>query len=396
MNGFGTIIVGGGISGLAAGRTLQDAGREDFLLLSPELGGRMLTSKSLTVDYGASYITSEYQHVRRYIDKGDPLRMSDLSFVEEGTVAPLISSRVLGRLPKLALAAWYIHDLQSRIRRFRKRCLHMSQREAAQQDPVLVRYASLPAADFVRMYGFEGLSDIYFRPTLNSTAFIDIDRANTLYFLAVLAPLVRETHVADFRHAVPRLTSGWRDKIRETSVVEIRHSGARSHRFVVKTPHGEYGANNIVLALPHHQARKIYPVPKPAHQVPMYVFHVVGEREEVYRNQKVIFFKPKEHDVTILWKQSTGSDVLFSHEPNPVLDKYFTYHTVIRRIHWQSALSLAGPVDEWVEQKLEDGLYLASILLVFTPRTRLFSRNDDSGETIGNRFWATSSIVTTS
>ena len=53
---YNTIIIGGGISGLACGRILADK-KEDFLLLTKELGGRMRTSKSHLVDYGASYMT---------------------------------------------------------------------------------------------------------------------------------------------------------------------------------------------------------------------------------------------------------------------------------------------------------------------------------------------------
>ena len=57
-----TIIVGGGGSWLACGKTLHDMGR-DFLLVTEEIGGRMLTSKSHEVNYVDSYITEDYKNI---------------------------------------------------------------------------------------------------------------------------------------------------------------------------------------------------------------------------------------------------------------------------------------------------------------------------------------------
>jgi len=77
-----TIVIGGGISGLACARTLADA-KEDFLLISDELGGRMLTSKALTVDYGASYVTSAYKNVLKFVNKGERLKLSKIYFIQK-------------------------------------------------------------------------------------------------------------------------------------------------------------------------------------------------------------------------------------------------------------------------------------------------------------------------
>ena len=59
---YETRIIGGGISGLSCARKLQDEGR-DFLLISKELGGRMMTSRSLNMDYGAAYMTEDYKNL---------------------------------------------------------------------------------------------------------------------------------------------------------------------------------------------------------------------------------------------------------------------------------------------------------------------------------------------
>ena len=62
MDCIDTIIIGGGVSGMACGRTLHAHGK-DFILLTKEMGGRMLTSQSHQINYGASYVTSDYENV---------------------------------------------------------------------------------------------------------------------------------------------------------------------------------------------------------------------------------------------------------------------------------------------------------------------------------------------
>ncbi len=349
------LIIGGGISGLAAGRTLADAG-EPFTLLAKELGGRMLTSKSLTVDYGASYITSAYHHVGQYVDRGDPLRLRDLHFLVNGDVVSTYNAGTFLHSAKLLQVVTVLDDFCRRMNVFRQRCLIMSQIDALALDPVLTGYTSQPASEFVTEQGIEYFDEHYFEPVLHSTVFVPTCEVNTFYYLAVLVPLVLPTFTADYRHALHRLTKGWNEQVVHSPVERLLKLKNGLYRVV--TSHGQYEAQNVILALPHAAAQKIYPIPAPGKTIGMYTLHVVGEREEPYRNKKVVFFQPKHHDITILWRQYTGSDIIFSMVPNPNLDKYYEWHYVVKRVHWPAALTLTQT--DWVPQQLDANLYLAS------------------------------------
>ena len=69
---YETVIIGGGIAGLACARRLHD-GRRRFLLITENVGGRIRSSTNGTVNLGAYYVRSDYRHVNRFVDLGRPI-----------------------------------------------------------------------------------------------------------------------------------------------------------------------------------------------------------------------------------------------------------------------------------------------------------------------------------
>ncbi|MCR4328629.1 MAG: FAD-dependent oxidoreductase [Patescibacteria group bacterium] len=353
-----TIIIGGGISGMACGNELHKAGK-DFILLTKELGGRMLTSKTHTVDYGASYITTEYKNVMSYIDRGERLMVKDFYFFDGNDFSNIFNNKsMLLRVHKWIKFIHLLKDFSNRLNVFRKKTLLKEQKEVLKDDPVLVQYLSEKADVFLKKHGFEYLNEVYFNPVVNSTAFVEYRDVSVFHYLGSLIPLVAKTYVADFRHTNHKLTNSWKDKIHITSVHEVTKKHSRKG-FTIKTSEGDYTCTNIVLALPYDKANMIFDVPKPKNSgVPVYVFHVVGRREEIYLNKKIVFFRPEHHDITILWRQKSGSDIVFSKVANPDFHKYYELDHIVKRIHWGTSVVLSD--ENFVKQNIEEGVILAS------------------------------------
>lgn len=350
-----TIIIGGGVSGLACGRTLNAKGR-DFILLTEEIGGRMLTSKSHKINYGASYITEDYENIMPYMGGGKRIWIHHCYFHDGKKPVSFYRWRTLLETGRLIRIYRIARDFRKRMRRLRQNSLCHSQKEALEADPVLKAYTQKPAAEFVRENGLEYLNRTYFSPLFNSTGFIGYERCNTFAYLDNLMALICRTYVADHSRCCHLLPKGWEERIVKCRVTQLHRTA--DGLLEVMAGGKIYRAENVVLALPYHNARLFYDVPKPAHNIPVFVLEVDGERNKCCRHKEVVFFRPEEHDITILWQQAGGTDIIFSKIREPDLRKYYRHHRLVNRIYWETAVVLSGA--EWFEQKLAAGVYLAS------------------------------------
>jgi putative NAD(P)-binding protein len=355
MKTFDAIIIGGGVSGMACGKTLHENGI-NFLLLTKEIGGRMLTSQSHEVNYGASYITSDYSHVMEIMGGREKIKTGDCYFHNGNIPISFYRWRTLFELPKLIRLYLIARDFRQRLKCLRTQALSKQQKDILAEDEVLTKYVKTPATEFVKKHKLEYLTETYFGPLFNSTGFIEYEKCNTFAYLDNLMAFFCKTYVADHSRCCHIMTEGWKDKIDISKVRKLYRD--ESHNYYVEVENNTYTAKNIVLALPYKNAIQLYNVPKPEHSIPVFVLEVEGDRNECCQGKHVVFFNPKKNDITILWKQITGTDVIFSKISEPKLEKYYLNYKIINKIYWETAVVLSG--ENWCRQELEEGLYLAS------------------------------------
>ncbi|MBW3018890.1 NAD(P)-binding protein [Candidatus Woesearchaeota archaeon] len=342
MRRYKTIIIGGGISGLACGLTLNKA-KEDFLLLTKNLGGRMLASGK--INYGASYITSEYKLTSEFIGRGERISANDAYFFDGKSWTTVYKLR---NLWGLLILRFKIKSLVKDLRVFRKKCLNMEQKDAL--TPLLKEYLSKTPKDFVKEYNLSYLNKFFAKPVLESTFFTPIDKVNLLQYFVVLFPAVLPTYRADFSKTIPKLTKGWKNKIRKEAVLSLK----KNKKYIVKTSKGSYEADNIVLALPYRYAKKLWKVPRPKYPgITCYAWHIKGDRDD----KKFIFFDEKKYGIYCIWRQEDGTDLMFSKKPHPDLRKVYKKYKVLSKVFWDPAVILSGK--KWVKQKLSDSMFVA-------------------------------------
>ena len=337
-----TIIIGGGISGLACARRLHEAGRE-FLLITDRLGGRMFAGQQPMRNFGAAYITRDYRHVLPFVEEGPRLRRRDVYFRDGDRKLTLWLPRILRHRRPLLRAFARLIEFRTALNRLRAAGPSICQAEWIRRDPFLERTIKQPAAEFVKSNGLAAFGEVFIDPVVGATVFASSDHVNTFYYLAAILPALISTHGADLSRTMDRLASGFRARILTDRVVAVEHlaDGAMT----VATAGREFKARNVVIATPAHNTRRFCPeIDHPADhgllEIPMVTLHVQGLRRSEYKPGKIVYLGHGAA-VTSLLPLGPGFDVLHARTMDPDLSAYYEQHEIVGRVGWKTAVQLA-------------------------------------------------------
>src|SRR3989344_4250282 len=152
MQEIETLIVGGGMAGLGAARTLRENGYDGFLLVSDQLGGRVLSSTDGEVNYGAFYVRTDYKHISPFVSHKQKLAIRSSLFISEGKKQPVFSVQNLPHCwPALRLVV-ILYIFAWRYRLLRTRCEYMSPSQALSKDHWLNALYKQNAQEFMHQH----------------------------------------------------------------------------------------------------------------------------------------------------------------------------------------------------------------------------------------------------
>lgn len=341
MRTVGTIVIGGGIAGLACARRLHQAGA-DFRLITDRLGGRMYALAPMQ-NLGATYITSDYRHTSRFIDRGRRVGFRNTFFLDRGCYRTILDSYNLHRARALARLYRQLIQFRVHLNRLRARSPWQCQAKLLRSDPLLQKSVEQPASEFVKQNGLEELDVVFTNLLVRSTVFVETHEVNTFYYLAVLMPILLPTYLADFSQTLPRLTQGFGDRLYQAKVERVED--LPDGTFHVAAGHDEFRATNVVIATPSHNSRTFFPqlaaMPSCGRDIAITTVHVTGTRRPEHLPGQVVFL-PRDHHATVLLPIGNGSDMFFSATPKADLSRYYTKARVTASACWKTALTLAG------------------------------------------------------
>lgn len=337
-----TVIIGGGIAGLACARRLHRHGR-DFLLITDRLGGRMFAGDGASRNYGATYLTSDYRHVGRFVGRGRRLRFRDVYFFDGSRFRTIFSPENWRHRRALARLYARLIVFRGHLNRLRREAPYRCQADLLRRDRLLTDYVERPAMDFLQEEGLEELNRLYTESIVASTLFVGTKRINAFYYLATLMPILLPTYIADFRGTLASLMRGWRDRHCCDRVVALEPRGAG---FVVRTQRDELQAAHAVVATPCHNTRCFCPALDCAaedgvQEIGCQVLHVVGRRRAEFKPHKVVFL-PQQAPAHVLVPLGDDCDLLFAKTPNADLAAYYDEYRVEARVDWKTAIVLSG------------------------------------------------------
>ena len=348
---YETVIVGGGIAGLACARRLYDAERS-FLLITEDVGGRIRTSTDGAVNVGAYYVRADYDHVNRFVDRGRRIKRR----------------QILRGDPNGSFTRWdmplLLHPLQAvrfvRLMRefrrcyevFKQDCLVMSQAEAIRADPLLLDLYHEPASRFIRQHRIEDIARSYLAPAVQGTAFTSVDRVTAFTMLVGVLPLIVPMFEYTFRF--DRLTTGFEDAMLFDSVTAI--TPATNGGYSIQSRNSSaVSADNVVVATPTDVSGWLLDLGRVKNPIDAHMFLVTGNLRRPWSQATYTLF-PDGNPILAIARQADGSTLFCSVTDDPEFERYFSTWKVTEHHHWNPAFHLEG--DALLECEQAPGLYL--------------------------------------
>jgi len=344
-----TIIIGAGISGLACAQRLQEFDK-DFLIISKDIGGRILTSEEGTVNYGAFFVCSDYYHVLPFVTLQSRIKLSDFCFHEKGESYQFYEPRLLAYLYQLITIRKLLNRFRKAIRTFRITAETTSQKTVIESDPFLYEVYRKDAVGLAEECAIEQGTERYLSKALYSTTFSSIHEMNAFHFLLFLLPLI--TPIYTFIFEKKRMISPFQDKIILGSVSDIC-SGHDQYK--VRANDSTYYAKNLVLATEISWSQQFAGVTEINKPVSTNMLHIRGTPKKSIAKKKYHLFSYPSMVQAIADLQD-GTYLFYYKNKQPPLDHFFTSPQVLARHFWNPAGRINGHV--LIESKREKNMYL--------------------------------------
>ncbi len=344
-----TIIIGAGISGLACARKLHENGKK-FLVISEDIGGRILTSKDGKVNYGAYFIIDDYHHTKHLVKKISVIHRSKACFHKESRNYGLYNKRLLIYLPQWIRFLLLIYKFRKHYAAFNKKCETVSQAQAIKSDPFLYKLYNQTAKELVQEHRIEKVAEDYLSPISYAFTVSPIHKIRALTLLHIATIAVVPSY--EFTYPRKEMIKGLEKNIIIDSVVQI---AKRKKQYLVKTKKRKFWAKNVVVATPPYISAKLLHLKEANKPTSTHVFHVSGKPRDFLKDFQLNFFSGTK-DIFFIYRQFDWSYVVCSKIRQPKFNEYFKAYRIIKHKFWNPVVHPIGHILWECEQ--DKNLYL--------------------------------------
>lgn len=376
---FETIVVGAGAAGMNCCLELQKADRE-YLLISPNIGGRICNDEERHMNYGAVFYFGTYKYMLAsglLIPGADvlPSLNAGCCHHDDGKQYTPVSPTTIADAPSLLkYMKWMREEFIPRYTKFKDNCTVMEVTAALEQDPLIKELYTESAEHMIERMGFGPIChDLIsmFAHACTGTKIKDLtalDYLNTVQPLTMQIPplkLLFDLKRFDFdsEGVKRRLASGSGDVLIDEidNVEAVEGGGWQVHTAGGKT----FTCDNLVMAAPATDTKRLLEgvpgVPeldiRGASQLTGYL--VRGKEKTKYAEKLVHLF---DDTIPIIYIASRGGGEyeIFTEidfEEGNRFDEYFDSWEIIGKKYWKYALYTQA--HEALPQNLAPGLIMA-------------------------------------
>jgi glycine/D-amino acid oxidase-like deaminating enzyme len=347
---YETVIVGGGIAGLACARRLHD-GERSFVLVTEDVGGRIRTSADGTINLGAYYVRGDYDHVNQFVDRGRRIKRRHIL---RGDPNGSFTRRDVPLLLHPLQAVRFVRFMRVFRRHYetlKQDCVTVSQAQAIRADPLLCDLYHESAPRFIKRNRIEDIARSYLSPAVQGTAFTSVDRLTAFTLLVGVLPLIVPMYEYTFRFDA--LIAGFEDAVLIDSVTAITPTG---DGYSIQTlDGGALSADNVVVATPTDVSARLLDLGRVKSPIDAHMFLVRGKLRQPWAQATFTLF-PEGDRILAIAQQTDGSTLFCSASDSPDFGQYFTTWDVVEHHYWNPAFHLEG--DALLECEQAPGLYL--------------------------------------
>ena len=344
-----TVIIGAGIAGLACAKYLYEQGN-DFLVISEDIGGRILTSLAGTTNYGAFFVCSDYHHVLKHLKIKSRIKLRDFCFHEKNQSYVLFESKAIKYSVQFLKVIKLLLRFKKSLHKFRVTSEMISQKEAMEKDVFLHNLYMQSAEDFVQKHRIVEVTDFYLSKGLYSTTFSELDEMNAFSYLEFLLPLITPIYTFFFEKDV--MIQPFKEKIIIDRVEDVKHS---NKQYEITTSNDTYFAINVVLATQIGYSKNIARVVDTNKPVSTNMVHIKGKPKGVFSKKVYHLFSPS-CNVQAIANLGDGTFLLYYKHDHPPLEEFFYKPHIIAHKHWDPAGTINGHT--LIEANRGNNLYL--------------------------------------
>ncbi len=332
---YETIIIGAGIAGLACARHLNTYGK-DFLIISKDVGGRILASEDGTANYGAFFVCSDYDNVLKFSSIKSRIRLRDFCFHENDYLYSLFEPKLVKYLGQFIKITKLLFKFRKQFRNLRKTFIYCSQKTAIENNAFLYKLYMQNATDFVKENKINSGTDVYLSKALYSTTFSTITEMNAFSFLQFLLPLI--TPIYTFKFEKERLIAPFKEKIKIGNVTNLKFV---NNQYKIKSKDKFFYSKNIVLATNISWSKSFAAVKKVNKEVNTNMLHIKGKLKNNYKTKKYHLFTPP-GNVQAIADLEDGTYLFYYKNDSSSVQENFDNPELINSKSWNPAGTING------------------------------------------------------
>lgn len=379
-NHYESIVLGAGAAGMNCCLELQKADRE-YLLISPNIGGRICNDEQRHMNYGAVFYFGTYKYMlasgllQGTVDVLPKLSMGQCHHDNGKSYEPVSMTTVADASSLFSYMKWMRDTFIPRYAAFKDNCCTMEVSAALELDPMIKELYTESAEHFIERMKFGPICHDLISMFAHACTGTKIRDLTALDYLNTVQPLTMKIVGVpplnllfdlkrfdfDSEGVKARLSQGSGDVLIGEAAGVTRTDGG----WAVRVAGDVYTCENLVMATPAHitadllaAGTDLAPLDiRKASQLTGYLIH--GKARAGYAEHTVHLF---DDTIPIIYiaKRLDGDYEIFTEidfEEGDKFDKYFEEWEVIGKKYWEYALYTAA--HEALPQNLAPGLIMA-------------------------------------